>query len=325
MIILDEKMALPPPPPYAPAEPVSPPPFPYQSRIVPTLATLPPNILLQIVYATFGGKGTIEKQRQILYWLNTSLRAVCRTIYVACMHVLRSTYIPAYTAQIRPPYSSDPFPLTTPTSPTPTSSSPSFPPPSFTSSLSTSDSTSPVLSLQRETRVLDLFIALKVREDVWLDDSELHLGSEDSFRDLFELMQPRSRLEDLVRVIGVKEGVISVPNPGGTAVKVMYPKGKSASGSSGGKSALGPGRVNGTSTYASSSAGPSSRRQTRPTRSIPFSSLSASFSTRKVGLILTTRERKKTIVEVDRARDEKLEVAARMLVAELREWIEAMS
>lgn len=82
MIILDEKMALPPPPPYAPPEPVSPPPFPYQSKIVPTLATLPPNILLHVVYATFGDGETIERQRQTLYWLNTSLRAVCRTLYV---------------------------------------------------------------------------------------------------------------------------------------------------------------------------------------------------------------------------------------------------
>lgn len=183
-----------------------------------------------------------------------------------------------------------------------------------------------MLSLQRETRVLDLFIALKVREDVWLDDSELHLGSEDSFRDLFELMQPRSRLEDLVRVIGVKEGVVSVPNPGGAAVKVMNPKGKSANanGNPSGKNPLGPGRVNGTSSYA----GPSSslrRQATRPTHSIPFSSLSVSFSTRKVGLVLVTPQRKKTIVEVERARDERLEAVARKLVVELREWIEAMS
>ena len=82
MIILDEKMSLPPPPPYAPPEPVSPPPFPYQSRVAPTLPTLPPHILLHIVYATFGSGETIEKQRKVLYWLNTSLRAVCRTFYV---------------------------------------------------------------------------------------------------------------------------------------------------------------------------------------------------------------------------------------------------
>ena len=144
-------------------------------------------------------------------------------------------------------------------------------------------------------------------------------------------MQPRSRLEDLVRIVGVKEGVISVPQSGGTAVKVMNPKGKSASGSSSGKSPLGPGRLNGVSNPASSSssshAGSSSLRAaaaTRSTKSIPFSSLAVSFSTRKVGLVLTMKDRKKTIVEVERTRDEKLEIAARLLVFELKEWIQAM-
>ena len=143
-------------------------------------------------------------------------------------------------------------------------------------------------------------------------------------------MQPRSRLEELVRIVGVKEGVISVPQSGGTAVKVMNPKGKSASGSSSGKSPLGPGRLNGVSNSAStssSSPGSSSLRAaavTRSTKSIPFSSLAVSFSTRKVGLVLTMKDRKKTIVEVERTRDEKLEIAARLLVFELKEWIQAM-
>ena len=37
-----------------------------------------------------------ERQRKTLYWLATSLRLVCRSLYTACMHVLRSTYLPAY-------------------------------------------------------------------------------------------------------------------------------------------------------------------------------------------------------------------------------------
>ena len=72
------------------------------------------------------------------------------------MHVLRSTYLPAYSQLVRPPYSSDPFPL-------------------HAAGISPVPPSSPVRSLQRETQVLDLFIALKVREDVWVDDSELHL------------------------------------------------------------------------------------------------------------------------------------------------------
>ncbi|CAL1697705.1 unnamed protein product [Somion occarium] len=309
MIILDEKMALPPPPPYAFPEPVSPPPFPLQSRIAPTLATLPPHLLLRIVYETFSQTSSIERQRKTLYWLNLNLRRVCRAIYVACMHVLRSTFLPAYTAHIRPPYTSDPFPLTSPTSSVPSSSIlPSF------SAFPTDTTLSPVLSLQRETRVLDLFIALKVREDVWLDDSELHLERDESFRDLFDLMQPRSRLEDLVRVYGVREGVVSVP--GASASPVTTVKARSSL----------KGQLNSavmTGAGSSAAGGPSRKQDFLP--SIPFASLSVSFSSRRVGLVLTTRERKKTIVEVERTRGERLEVAARKLAQELKMWIAAMS
>ena len=44
----------------------------------------------------------------------------------------------------------------------------------------------------------DLFIALKVHDDVWADESELHLGQPEDFRDLFDLMQPRAHLENLL-------------------------------------------------------------------------------------------------------------------------------
>jgi hypothetical protein len=183
------------------------------------------------------------------------------------MHVLRSTYLPAYSALVHPPYSSDPFPLAT--------ASPSY-----------STSTSPIQSSQRETQVLDLFIALKVREDVWADESELHLERDESFRDLFDLMQPRSRTEDLVRVYGVREGVLTVgPEVARTSSKV------------------GPSR----------------------SATVPFSALSVSFSSRRVGLVLTTRERKRTIVEVSRTKDERLEVAAKSLVRELKRWLTANS
>ncbi|KAF7361370.1 hypothetical protein MSAN_01169800 [Mycena sanguinolenta] len=65
-------------------------------------------------------------------------------------------------------------------------------------------------TIQRETATLDLFIAVKVREDVWADDSELHLERDESFKDLFDLAQPRARLEDLIRVYGLREGVVSI-------------------------------------------------------------------------------------------------------------------
>ncbi|EIN05727.1 hypothetical protein PUNSTDRAFT_74123 [Punctularia strigosozonata HHB-11173 SS5] len=190
---------LPPPPPYYPdggraaaaaAASQQPPPFPEHRRDPPlTFEELPPSILLNIVHFTFPqspdvNEGRLERQRKTLYWLSTSLRLVNRALYVACMHVLRSTYLPAYNSLIRPPCTSDPFPLG---------------------------------ALQRETTVLDLFIALKVREDVWADDTELHLEREESFKDLFDMMQPRARLEDLVRQYGVKAGVVALPGRAGAA------------------------------------------------------------------------------------------------------------
>lgn len=58
--------------------------------------------------------------------------------------------------------------------------------------------------------MLDRFLVLKICDDVRADETELHLGSEDSFADIFDLMQPRSRVEDLLRLFGVQTEVISV-------------------------------------------------------------------------------------------------------------------
>lgn len=205
---------------------------------------------------------------------------------LACMHVLRSTYLPAYGSQIRPPYTSDPFPHSAPT-------------PAYTasSSLTSAAEYNTLQSLQRETQVLDLFIALKVREDVWMDDSELHLEREESFKDLFDLMQPRSRLEDLVRYYGVREGVISANS--GTSSTSSSPT------------------TPGFSTPSTSAKG----RIPDTLTPLPFSALSVSFSPRTVGLLLTSTGRKRTIVQVARTREEKLEYAAKRLVRELHAWL----
>ncbi|EJD42951.1 hypothetical protein AURDEDRAFT_105023 [Auricularia subglabra TFB-10046 SS5] len=127
--------------------------------------------MLKIVYATFPEPGTdpdFVRLRRTLLWLAMSLRAVNRAFYTACMHVLRSSYLPAYTQNVRFPYTSDPFP---------------------SSSVE-----------QRETAVLDRWMLLKVREDVFADESELHLDL-DAQRDVFDMLQPRARTEDLIRVI----------------------------------------------------------------------------------------------------------------------------
>jgi hypothetical protein len=153
------------------------------------------------------------------------------------MHVLRSTYLPSYSSLIRRPYTSDPFPLTQ----TPSN-----------------DACTP-LNRSRETIVLDLFIALKVHDDVWADESELHLGQPEAFRDLFDLMQPRARLEDLLCAYLV------------------------------------------------------------PLR-LDLTAYSVTFAPRRVGVVGPSR---RTIVDVERVKDEKLEVAAKRLARKLKEYLAA--
>ena len=193
-----------PPPDYSPSSPL---PSPSQN-----LSTLPPHLLLQILHSTFPqsskipDQGTPELQRKTLYWLSTSLRLVNRALYTACMHILRSTYLRAYQALLKPPYSSDPFPVSSGPPAYDTQRSPYLPP-----QYQSIQEESPLQTIQRETLILDRFITLKVREDVFSDDSSLHLEGDDKFRDLFTLAQPQARLEDLVRIRGLKEGVVSVP------------------------------------------------------------------------------------------------------------------
>ena len=107
--------------------------------------------------------------------------------------------------------------------------------------------------------MLDLFIALKVYDDVWADESELHLGQPEAFRDLFDLMQPRARLEDLL---------------------CAY---------------LAPVRLD-------------------------LTAYSVTFAPRRVGVVGPSR---RTIVDVERTKDEKLEVAAKRLARRLKEFLAA--
>ncbi|KAF8588049.1 hypothetical protein K439DRAFT_1385097 [Ramaria rubella] len=253
MILPDDSDKRVPPPPY----PTTPPSSRRQrssSGLNVKLFDLPPNILLQIVETTF--PPDVEGERRNLYWLTISLRLVNRGLYIACMHILRSTYVETYLSLVRPPYTSDPFPM------------------------GSDYSESSIQSIQRETEALDLFIALKAREDVWMDETELHLEKKDSFNDLFALIQPRRRLEDLLRYYGHRYGFISLSD-------------------------------------------------TLPSRSvIPFSQLSISFSTRKVGVVLlipasrkTGLSKRTTILECRRDRNEKLEVIAKRLAKALGSWL----
>lgn len=196
VVILDEKQMLPAPPPYKRSSESEPglPPFPGHelspiSRPPASFEALPPHIVLHVVYQTLNprrGRADVEYKRKVLYWMTVCLRLVNRPFYIgvcvcyrtlrirfvltgigmgkACMHVLRSTYLPAYLSMIKSPYTSDPFPLSSPGSGS-----------AMGLASSSSTMTSPVVFIQRETQVLDMFLAAKVREDVWADDTELHL------------------------------------------------------------------------------------------------------------------------------------------------------
>jgi hypothetical protein len=299
MVLLDEKSSSMIPPPQYLRRSTNDnsflPPFPGSPRSgsgPPTLSNLPAHILLLVVYLTFPqtdylDETRVERQRKTLFWLEYYLRLTNRALYIACMHVLRSTYLPAYESLIRPPYTSDPFPFLSPA----TSAPPGYPGSGNSTPATPADisSRSPVVALQRETSTLDLFIALKVREDVFADDTELHLESEERFKDLFDYAQPKSRLEDLVRIRGLEKGLISVGQSGSTN-GIVRRRGRG--------------------------------REGEAEKQMQWDMLSVSFGMKKVGLMLTVAGRKRTIVEAQReSRMESLEVAARRLVRELETWL----
>ena len=82
--------------------------------------------------------------------------------------------------------------------------------------------------------MFDLFITLKTRKDMFMDACELHLGCGEIFIDLFDLVQPRSRLEDLVRHYGMRKGAVHITPPNTSNQSSMVPTyGSSSSRSSG--------------------------------------------------------------------------------------------
>ncbi|TDL15384.1 hypothetical protein BD410DRAFT_845230 [Rickenella mellea] len=304
-----------------------------------TLSSLPSHILLKIIYETLApvsaSRMTTEERMsrttRVMFWMTVSARLVNRGFYLASMHILRSTFLPAYTRHIKSPYSTDPFPHTS------------------------SHRPNSILSLQRETAVLDLFLLLTLRESVCTDDSLLHLSadadspSSASFRDLFSFMQPRARLEDLVRDFGIGAGLVYTPASSSSKSPSSSNATSSSSSSTSSLSppySSSPSRSTLTSpsssslpAYASrthlplpSQAGPSrSRTYFPPTSlhrySLPAASLSISLSPRIVGLVVTTSSphsrsasSKRTIVSTPYDRHEPLERCASRLIKLLKGW-----
>ncbi|KAG9013675.1 hypothetical protein FRB94_001237 [Tulasnella sp. JGI-2019a] len=202
--------------------------------------TLPKHILLNIIDATIPSysQHSPAPHLEAIYWLNRSLRLVSRSTYAATMHHLRSSFISSYLVSVKSPYTSDPFPLIPPES---------ILPPDLQAYQSTM-----IQSLQRETAVLDTFIAVKCMEDLRNYESpELHLAL-DLFKDIFDLLQPKARTEDLIRQYGMQAGLITIVAP-----------------------PLSP--------------GPSSRVPLPLPLPLPFASISINFSPRKVGLVVLRR------------------------------------
>ncbi|KAG8858924.1 hypothetical protein FRB96_004744 [Tulasnella sp. 330] len=199
---------------------------------------LPKHILLNIIEACIPSYSPRSPAPHIeaIYWVNRSLRLVSHAMYIASMHYLRTSFLSSYHVSVKPPYTSEPFPLIPPEASLP---------PNHQLPLS------PIQSLQRETAVLDKFIAVKSTEDLRNYESpELHLDL-DLFKDIFDLMQPKSRMEDLVLKYGMRAGVISLLTP------PLPPS--------------------------------SSNSQSLLPLPLPFASVSVNFSPRKVGLVVLRR------------------------------------
>ena len=324
----------------------------YSSSIrapAPSLSTLPTPLLLQIIQHTFPqsrprppaytpapadtdytyvagfpSRDTAdERLRRTLLWLAVSLRLVSRALNAACMHVLRAAYLPAYRALLRPPYSS-----------------------AAAGAVTVGGG-----GAQRENAVLDRFVLLRIRHDVLADESSLHLDHEDAFRDLFDVAQPRARLEDLVRDIGVRRGVVVLPGTppspplgraafGGstaslqllrevdaqlearaTALEHSLPPPTTPAASPRKKTFFSFKKVPPPSPVSSLMPVCAPTAPALPTlQPLPFGALSVSFQPRRVGIVLA---RTRTLAEVPRApgRRETLEHLAGLLVGELEHLV----
>ncbi len=113
------------------------------------------------------------------------------------MHILRSSYHPLYTRHILPPFTSNPFPRSVQPvlvprnggSSAPAASS-SISSPSYTTIQDRDATMTSIISTQRETAVLDLFIVIRSRQDMREDESDLYLDNDDErYRDMFNYVQ----------------------------------------------------------------------------------------------------------------------------------------
>ncbi|CEH16080.1 hypothetical protein CBOM_05954 [Ceraceosorus bombacis] len=159
---------------------------------------------------------SLEKDDQMRGWehIHDTVRFVSKDLYLAVsMHLLRSRYLDSYERLVRPPYTSDPYPVTSFSTGLSASSSLSQAPPAYSaSSLPSTATSSAHISSQsifaspsrREAHTLDLYVAAALKRE--LEDAESDMMIADtSMQDIFTILQPQSRLEDLVMDYGTIE------------------------------------------------------------------------------------------------------------------------
>ena len=244
------------------------------------------------------------------------------------MHILRSTFLPHYVRFVRPPYTTDPFPQ---------SSNEGTARAHLTAATSRASSQTqtvvPTSASQSESEVLDRFILFQLHEDVFSDDSSLHTARPDTLRDLFDFMQPRARLADLMRAYGSKAELftssLSLPSPStvsatetgvGMVAASRMMSDRPLPPSEPSRSTRTPKAEDTKAVYipatstSMSNPGPHSKK-----RQIAHTALRVSFSPRSVGLVYIPQGR--TIVQVPYERGEPLERAASRLVRGLSGWL----
>ncbi|PWN50350.1 hypothetical protein IE53DRAFT_368986 [Violaceomyces palustris] len=174
-------------------------------------ARLPPSIWLKILTSFIHPTNHPGDATTVLssYHLHSSIRLVCKQLYLVSMHILRSSHLDRYLSKVKEPFTSDPYPHPSTSSETTTTTANKAqpPPPSYTrfqpdpASLLIQD------DLKRETSILDMFISLSIKERMQTFESQL-LISDQSQDDLFALLQPQARLEDLLYEMGSVSGTV---------------------------------------------------------------------------------------------------------------------
>lgn len=167
---------LPPPPAYTPALNAS-----SNRSAKASLSTLPDHLILQVL------------SYLDLPTLAFKLRRVSRKLWLFSSVLLRRAVLPTWRSKLRPGYTSDV---------TSTSSSSS-------SDFNLERTTNVLASRTREQAVLDLFVSACALRALHSSESSLLVSAQSSAStDVFDFLQPRARVEDLVMQWGIDDGVL---------------------------------------------------------------------------------------------------------------------